>query len=340
MRPRKQIVLMVLLAVCLPRAYGGKKDDRAEAAAMFKKAYELSSLCSAQSWPFQLHAHVRFFEKKAVVSEGTVTISWADRKLQRRDYSLSGFTEEDIQSGDKQWVKRRATFIPLRVWQMNQLFSMNFGCHPPGPLPGKPHLQQSKVNGSRVSCVELELGYSQRSETCFDPQDGVFLSNTRIWRGGKSSYVGSREVYSEYAPFGNISVPHKMEYLDRGQPAVEVQLEDIKKVPSFDSELFARPEGSEERPVCDGPITPPQPRIPSPPYKIGVPQSGRLTIYFYVDAEGRATSPMILESMGGNVDGYILDLVQKSRNQPATCNGVPIGTDFFFQIDFDVLRLW
>lgn len=290
-------------------------------ASALQRIAEQSDLQAPASSAFRLRARFHLPELSGADADGVYQLYWTSPTQWREETSAGAYKEVRVAVDGKFW---EANSAGRRPWRMRQLASL---------LNVKNHF--------RFEPAALRLDSRRQPERCFvfqrryDPPARYCLRD-----GGQSvrSEEGPFEYeYRSFADFSGRTFPRAMTAYENGKQVIEVAVEELAASASFESGLFARPEGSVER--CLKPVPPeiieaPEPRYPGSAVAAGT--DGVVEVYARIGTDGKVHDPVIIRVPSKAFADTTIQALAKWTFRPASCDGTPVPFDTILEVTYQL----
>jgi hypothetical protein len=196
----RSIALWFLLATVFPFATAVDSKQLADADALIARAKKLSSLTQAGSIAFFVQAEISHAASKLTGSTGVYELWWAADDRWREEVDADNLKGLQIRNSEGLWVP------PDLDPKLATIFADGQGFPFRGDLLRWNEeivgLKERKVEGLRLSCVEVESPDLQR-ELCFDPKTGLLDQTTSEVKLERWQFIAFEPDTSTAVPITN-----------------------------------------------------------------------------------------------------------------------------------------
>jgi hypothetical protein len=309
--------IAVFLAFCFSGSFSREvivdTNNQTEAEKLLTEAEEFTDIRATRSRPFHLAAHVKVFDEKAQVTEGTYSLAWKGPTDWQDKLQLGTFSQERTAVVDKLFISRSTSSFTLEVSHLLKLLDF------PAILRFSPDAKAQKLrdrvrNGSREREIELALPGHPAWKTIFLNESSP--TPTRV------EYKGSHFEYrfENYEPFDGRQFPHLFVEFDSGKPLIQIQLQQLVEATTDDSTIAPSPNARwyqwclHPKPMSSLDVVVP---IPLPPKR-------PVAIYGVEGTDGKWHNLAVVKSGGKEADEYWMDVMRQQRFSPARCGNIPV----------------
>jgi len=328
-RTRTQILVAVTFFVLAGISVAA--NDKAVGKELIERAWHLSDIRSDGAPAFRLEGTFRVTAKKGgMETQGTYTEIWVSKTKWRQEEQTSSTHRIEIGAGTKKWIASSGTDrLPTSFYLSPTLL---FPRETPEPKVTK--ISERKIDSANAACVESKSQWSKGID-CVDPGSGVLLLHEIA---SMPNSIPSHQVclYRNYEKFGDRLFPRFARCTS--DPGEDVELTIVKLVAESPSEetLFTRPQGAIEAGNCQGGVAkPPHAEYsPDPGYPDHHNENTTVVIWTIIAVDGKPQDVRIARSGGQDFDRLALEIAQKWRFKPATCDGLPMPAQINIEIAF------
>ena len=324
MKLNSMLGIAVFLVFCssgpFSREVIADNDNQADAEKLLREAEEFTDIRATGSHAFHMAAHVKVFDEKAQVTEGTYSLVWKGPTDWQDKLQLGTFSQERTDVVDKLFISRSATSFTLEISHLLKLLDF------PGILRFSPDAKAQKLhnrirNGSREREIELALPGRSAWKTIFLVESSA--TPTRVEY--KGSHFGYR--FENYEPFDGHQFPHLLVEFDSDKPLIQIQVQELIEATTDDSTIAPSPNARwylwcpHPKPITSldaGKVFP----IPWP--LRGEPMKRPVAIYGVEGTDGKWHNLAVVKSGGKEVDEYWMDVMRQQRFSPASCGDIPV----------------
>jgi len=310
--------LLFLFLTVYPLAVAASDHLDQEGKALVEQAERRTDIFELPS--FEMRASIRMDNSGSPI-EGTFLLLWNGPDQWREEISLPGYSEVTVGGKNTISLKRSSDFIPLQVDQLHSAlrYPISYGSLTRWPNEKVKKIRDEKINGAKVRCVEIGDQENHHREVCVDPSAGVIVRQLPF-------------LDRDMTPIGAKLFPHFLSYSEDGKVLAQVQVSDLSTPAQFPSFAFDRPPGATVRAGCMSP-NPARAVYKAPPHWQSLVQ-GTVAIYALIAADGMLHNIQVVSGVNPELNGASLEAVQKSRYEPATCNGTAVDSEIVIKINY------
>jgi len=322
------VCLLMLLVGAASDALPKEKHDE-ELKALCERARAVSDLEAEGGAPFRLEANVYAHHGKNVAAGHYVRV-WQSQHHWRDELTFYRYSQIRISTESAMWRRRNTNHEPLPVVQLFQGLGLNLPRNRGNEW--KLTIADRQEGVSALKCVTLRRSFPMRSEPvtwewCFDSSAGVLVRRTL------SDWDTTWE-YLDYTPWHGKRYPRQINVVQGGERVVEERITELVDEPNPEPALFAPPDDAEEWPRCEN-MRPPTITSSDPRFPVG-PRGARQTltpVWIEVGKDGHIQDAVFLRPMADpeREHGFLIDLRQRWRFQPAKCGKTPIPFAMVFE---------
>ncbi len=318
------LTAFLLYAVsCLP---GDKQAEQQ----LLATAQHQSDLFQKVNGPFQLEAD--FTAQIQVPMKGHLILKWeaADRSWSK--IVMGPFEQIAIRDGEKSYIVRNHPYTPVRIAELFGLlrFAQNLE-----DLQVKKQKLRTE-DGVQLTCLEAKReaskGMDRKHEVCVNAATHDVVSDE--WELPPDER--RKKQYSDYAEFGSLRYPRKLELFVNGSNAVTVLVTKLAPT-TLDPSLLVAPTGAIERRVCEGMKHPVPLKTPDPAYPKSASQNGMIgdtVVSMTVLTDGSVDDIQLMGKSAHSMDESTLQTLKSWKFKPAMCGTEPVVSDMEVVVSF------
>lgn len=295
-------------------------DNQGDAETLLREAEEFTDIRATGSHPFHMAAHVKLFDEKAQVTEGTYSLVWKGPTDWQDKLQIGAFSQERTAVVDKLFVSRSTASFTLEVSHLIKLLDF------PGLLRFSPDANAQKLharirNGSREREIEIALPGRSAWKTIFLEESSP--TPTRV------EYKGSRFGYrfENYEPFSGHQFPRLLIEFVSDKPLIQIQVQELIEATTDDPTIVPSPNArwylwcphpKAMTSLDAGKVSP----IPWPLRGEAIKRP--VAIYGVEGKDGKWHNLAVVKSGGKEVDEYWMDEMRQERFSPASCGNISV----------------
>jgi hypothetical protein len=289
-------------------------DKRVEAQRLLQQAEDLADIRSSGSRSFHLAARVFLYEERKMAADGTYELFWSSPTIWREEIKFADFSQVRVAAGDKLYISRNPSILPLEIFRLHELLNFPYVLHPGLAVkPGK--VRDRTRNGSRERTIDI--GY--RTVIL----DGSSPILTRVeFKGFHFEYR-----FKDYVPFAGRQFPLTLAEFSLDRPLVQIQVQRLEQA-AFDASSFVPPKEATVFRWCPHPEHAKLEEMgtanPMPSQLREAAQQHIAAIYGIIGIDGRWHNLAVVKSAGSMLDSYWMEQMLQQRYAPAKCAGVPV----------------
>jgi TonB family protein len=293
-------------------------------------AQHQANLFQKENGPFQLDAD--FTAQIQVPMKGHLILKWeaADRSWSK--IVMGPFEQIAIRDGEKSYIVRNHPYTPVRIAELFNL--LRFAQDLDGLAVKKQKMRTE--GGVQLTCLEARRESSKEArkhEVCVNAASHDVISDE--WQLPPDER--RKKQYSEYAEFGSLRYPRKLELFVNGSNAVTAHVTDLAATTPLDPRLLVAPKGAIERRVCEGmkhavPLKTPEPAYPKSASQNGM--IGDTVVSMTVLTDGSVDDIQLMGKSARSMDESTLQTLKSWKFKPAMCGAEPVVSDMEVVVSF------
>lgn len=269
---------------------------------------------------FEMRASIRMGNSGSPI-DGTFLLLWNGPDRWREEISIPGYSEVTVGGKSTISLKRSTHFIPLQIDQLHSAlrYPISLGSLTPWPNERVKKIRDEKVNGAKVRCVEIGDRENHHREVCVNASTGVIVRQLPF-------------LDRDMRPIGTKLFPYFLSYSEDGKIIAQVRVTDLKTTDQLPPSTFTPPPGAVTRAGCMNP-NPARAVYKAPPQWQSLVQ-GTVAIYALIAADGMLHNIQVVSGVNPELNKASIEAVQKSRYEPATCNGTAVDSEIVIKINY------
>jgi len=293
-------------------------------------AQHQANLFQKENGPFQLEAD--FTAQIQVPMKGHLILKWEASDRSWSKIVMGPFEQIAIRDGEKSYIVRNHPYTPLRIAELFNL--LYFAQNLEGLAVKK---QKTRTEGGvQITCLETRRESSKEArkhEVCLNATSHDVVSEE--WELPPDER--RKKQYSEYAEFGSLRYPRKLELFVNGSNAVTAHLTNLATTTALDPRLLVAPAGAIERRVCEGmkhavPLKTPEPAYPKSASQNGM--VGDTVVSMTVLTDGSVDDIQLMGKSAHSMDESTLQTLKSWKFKPAMCGAEPVVSDMEVVVSF------
>lgn len=323
----RSLFLIMTVILFMSTAFADEKD--AEVVALIERAKQLSDIRAEGAPPFQLKLTFKIIEENGASLEGAYTEVWVSKTHWRRETILGDFRRTQIVVDRKRWHLDSATAVPEHLEDSFRL--TDIGRFRPEAWKGV-KVEDRRLAGLSVRCLELKNGPYARSALCFDKTSGTLVADFIPSQPG--TRIGETVcLYNDYQKFGDRLLARSYQCDQDERMKMEARVVELA-APATDQTVFTQPQGAKESVNCLSPIKAPTVVSQPDPKTLASLVRTLVVIRFIVGTDGKPHDLKVTSAPNRGFDEAALDAVRQWIFKPATCDGEPVEADVSVNIMF------
>ncbi len=293
--------------------------SKRQANKLLQQTIESQNLELAGKSPFHLIMRVHYtFEGQT--SDGAYEISWAAPDRFRETFQLEKMTETDVALGDKIHISRNTPTLTVQF-----LHVRNFVHHPIFLYLGSrstAHRIYSDLNGGeRKDCIAPSE--NPNDKVCLDPSTNLVVSVNL------ESPMPSQPYNLEEDDFVGLGARRYPRHMVRRIPneTIEVKVEKLEEMTSFNPDAFAPPLNSEARDWCLHPAPAPGYYFVTSPFPKTDPPGIFFPFYLLTGTDGHIKKFISLNPSAPPIDPAIAKWIRYASFPIWVCGSKPIESE-------------
>lgn len=323
MRIISLVAVLLFSASCFP-------GDKLAEQQLLATAQHQADLFQKENGPFQLEAD--FTAQIQVPMKGHLTLKWeaADRSWSK--IVMGPFEQIAIRDGEKSYIVRNHPYTPVRIAELFGL--LRFAQNLDGLAVKKQKLRTE--GGVQITCLEARRASSKedrKHEVCVNATSHDVVSD--YWELPPDER--RKKQYSEYAEFGSLRYPRKLELFVNGSNAVSAHVTNLATTTPLDPRLLVAPKGAIERRVCEGMKHAIPLKTPEPAYPKSASQNrmiGDTVVSLTVLTDGSVDDIQLMGKSAQSMDESTLQTLKGWKFKPAMCGTEPVVSDMEVVVSF------
>ena len=322
--------VVVVLAIAVS-AHARSSDAAARGEALIQQAQDKINIFALHS--FRMNANVRI-DNFGKPLDGTYSLLWNGPDQWREEITFPGYSEVEVGSRGNVYVQRNTPILPYRIFQVHETLGFGatgigtafFNAGPNGNEVIK-GLHDKKIDGAKVTCVEITTEMKYTRNVCIDQATGTIKRD-------KENLV-EKFVDSDLQPVGPKLFPHSLSLLERGKQVTQVHITTLESPASFNTADFQPPAGAFARTGCMNPVPARKIKDVMPRYPEEdkyQKNQGTVGVYAIIDSAGIPQNLKITLSASPTMNTSSLESLRQWRYRPATCSGYAVETETVVEI--------
>jgi TonB family protein len=327
------VVACVLLAsgVC-----SASKEDSASAEMLLTQASKLHEVWTAGTPPVVMRAEIQALNAKGALTPGEYIVNWVSPIRWREELRFVNYERLRVHDAKGYWQKSGLNFQPQTIFQIDTVLNSKTVLK----IGAKQDLGKVKSHdqdGVRQKCTEVKLQKEIDRILCFDEANGNLLSAEYPKNEDRNPPDISRIEYSAFHDLSEKRVPFEIRAFRDKNVVASIRVLEITAIAEEHPSLFVVPTNSEFWAHCDDMQDPElvgrvQPIYPIKARSSG--QSGRVTFYAVIEADGTLTHLTIIRRAPRALESAAADAIRQWHYKPAVCGSTPVRVETSISVDF------